>query len=257
MPAFLLLLLFAPLLSGCVGLAVGALATGGISFAEDRSLGEQIDDLAITFDVSQRLNEFGDGIFSDVSVDVTEGRVLLTGNVAEPHYRVDAVRLAWQAADVVEVSNELAVGESGSIAEALSDIVISNELRTLLVFDSRVNKLNFNVEDRQRCGVYHRNRPGRSRTPARARNRTHHIGRGGSGELRPRQGQLNRNHPMVLGVAFQMDPVETVDIDADTTFVLALEAQERGHETCGLPAPGSRVSRRQGAGPMPAHDVAA
>ena len=146
MPAFLLLLLFAPLLSGCVGLAVGALATGGISFAEDRSLGEQIDDLAITFDVSQRLNEFGDGIFSDVSVDVTEGRVLLTGNVAEPHYRVDAVRLAWQAADVVEVSNELAVGESGSIAEALSDIVISNELRTLLVFDSRVNKLNFNVE---------------------------------------------------------------------------------------------------------------
>ena len=35
---------------------------------------------------------------------------------------------------------------------------------------------------------------------------------------------------MSLGVAFQMDPVESVDIDADTTFVLALEAQERGHE---------------------------
>ncbi len=35
---------------------------------------------------------------------------------------------------------------------------------------------------------------------------------------------------MTLGVAFQMDPVESVDIDADTTFVLALEAQERGHE---------------------------
>ncbi len=35
---------------------------------------------------------------------------------------------------------------------------------------------------------------------------------------------------MPLGVAFQMDPVESVDIDADTTFVLALEAQERGHE---------------------------
>ena len=34
---------------------------------------------------------------------------------------------------------------------------------------------------------------------------------------------------MPLGVAFQMDPVESVDIDADTTFVLALEAQERGH----------------------------
>ena len=34
---------------------------------------------------------------------------------------------------------------------------------------------------------------------------------------------------MALGVAIQMDPVETIDIDADSTFVLALEAQARGH----------------------------
>ncbi len=146
MPAFLLLLLFAPLLSGCVGLAVGAVATGGISFAEERSLGEQIDDLTITFDVSQRLHAFDDEIFSNVSIDVTEGRVLFAGNVAEPRHRVDAVRLAWQAEGVVEVSNEIVVGESGSTAESLSDIVISNELRALLLFDSEVSKFNFNVE---------------------------------------------------------------------------------------------------------------
>ncbi|MBN33599.1 MAG: glutathione synthase [Rhodospirillaceae bacterium] len=34
---------------------------------------------------------------------------------------------------------------------------------------------------------------------------------------------------MTLSVAVQMDPVHAIDIDADTTFVLALEAQERGH----------------------------
>jgi glutathione synthase len=34
---------------------------------------------------------------------------------------------------------------------------------------------------------------------------------------------------MTLSVAVQMDPVEAINIDADTTFVLALEAQERGH----------------------------
>jgi glutathione synthase len=32
-----------------------------------------------------------------------------------------------------------------------------------------------------------------------------------------------------LVVAIQMDPIEDVDIDADSTFVLALEAQRRGH----------------------------
>jgi len=34
---------------------------------------------------------------------------------------------------------------------------------------------------------------------------------------------------MSLAVAIQMDPVEAVDIDADSTFVLMLEAQARGH----------------------------
>lgn len=35
---------------------------------------------------------------------------------------------------------------------------------------------------------------------------------------------------MVLRVAFQMDPIEAVNIDADSTFRLAEEAQARGHE---------------------------
>ncbi|HEX5317660.1 MAG TPA: glutathione synthase [Stellaceae bacterium] len=34
---------------------------------------------------------------------------------------------------------------------------------------------------------------------------------------------------MGLAVAIQMDPIETVNIDADSTFALALEAQARGH----------------------------
>lgn len=146
MPAVLLLILVTPLLSGCVGLAVGAVATGGISIAEERSLGEQIDDLSIVFDVSQRLNAFDAEIFRNVSIDVTEGRVLITGTVAGAAHRVDAVRLAWQAEGVVEVSNELVVGEPSDAAGLLSDIAISGELRATLLFDSEINKINFNVE---------------------------------------------------------------------------------------------------------------
>ncbi len=35
---------------------------------------------------------------------------------------------------------------------------------------------------------------------------------------------------MALKVAFQMDPIEGVDINADSSFRIAIEAQERGHE---------------------------
>ena len=35
---------------------------------------------------------------------------------------------------------------------------------------------------------------------------------------------------MALKVAFQMDPIDRIDIKGDSTFALLLEAQERGHE---------------------------
>src|SRR5579863_8567397 len=41
--------------------------------------------------------------------------------------------------------------------------------------------------------------------------------------------QATRGRPMALAVAIQMDPIESIDIEADSTFALALEAQRRGH----------------------------
>ena len=35
---------------------------------------------------------------------------------------------------------------------------------------------------------------------------------------------------MTMRIAFQMDPMEEVDINADTTFALAEEASFRGYE---------------------------
>ena len=41
---------------------------------------------------------------------------------------------------------------------------------------------------------------------------------------------------MSLAVAIQMDPIDAIDIEADSTFVLALEAQARGHRLVSLSA---------------------
>ena len=34
---------------------------------------------------------------------------------------------------------------------------------------------------------------------------------------------------MGLNIAFQMDPLETINIDTDSSFMMALEALKRGH----------------------------
>ena len=42
---------------------------------------------------------------------------------------------------------------------------------------------------------------------------------------------------MSLAVAIQMDPIETINIDADSSFVLALEAQRRAWTVLSLRPP--------------------
>ncbi len=54
---------------------------------------------------------------------------------------------------------------------------------------------------------------------------------------------------MTLAVAIQMDPLDGIDIDADSTFALALEAQRRGHRLyhylpCDLSLSGTRAMAR-------------
>jgi len=44
-------------------------------------------------------------------------------------------------------------------------------------------------------------------------------------------------------LVFVMDPIESVDIDADTTFVLMLEAQRRGHDSAAATRCCTRIPR--------------
>lgn len=136
----------APVLGGCAGLAVGAAVTGGAALVEERSLGNQVDDLTVKLAINEALFAHNERLFRDVSVDVTEGRVLLTGKVPTAVDRVDAVRLAWQAEGVVEVINELQVSESGDLVDYFDDLRISNELRFHLFFDREITAINFNVD---------------------------------------------------------------------------------------------------------------
>jgi len=144
--AIAMLGLTAPALGGCVSMAVGAVATGGVAVAEERSVGTQVDDFTIKVALNEKLFSYDEQLFQDVSIDVTEGRVLLTGKVLEPDDRVDAVRLAWQVEGVKEVINELQVTDTGGIESYLTDVRISNELRADLLFDSEVSSINYNVE---------------------------------------------------------------------------------------------------------------
>src|SRR5271155_5791379 len=70
--------------------------------------------------------------------------------------------------------------------------------------------------------------PGRG-DPAAAAHAIELIGASRQGKTAYSRRQRIREVGMGLAVAIQMDPVDTINIDADSTFALALEAQARGH----------------------------
>ena len=133
-------------LSACgPGLWLGVGATAGVAVAEERPIGVQVEDAALTVEISERLFRYNEDLFQEVSVDVTEGRVLLAGVVDTPEDRVDAVRLTWQVDGVKEVANEIQVTEGG-IGYYADDVWISTQLRNDLLWDKDISSINYNVE---------------------------------------------------------------------------------------------------------------
>jgi osmotically-inducible protein OsmY len=142
----LLLLALPALLPGCVGMVVGAGATVGVAAAEERGISGAATDIAIQTDINEKWIHESLQLEQDVSLTVHEGRVLLTGTVATPEMRLKAVQLAWDVNGVREVIDEIKVGEGGGIGAYARDVLISNELRTKLLFDRNIQSINYSVE---------------------------------------------------------------------------------------------------------------
>ncbi len=133
-------------LADCAPVAVGAVTGAGLAVAEERSVGNVVDDLTIRTELNHLFFADDVDLYQRVTLSVNEGRVLLKGAVTEPEHRIRASRLAWQADGVREVINELQVTDRGGLVDYARDTWISAQLKTALLFDREVGHLNYSVE---------------------------------------------------------------------------------------------------------------
>jgi osmotically-inducible protein OsmY len=145
-PALMAALLMLTGLSGCAGAVIGGAATAGIGVAQERSVGNAIDDTAIATKLSAKLFDTSFKLFRDVDLEVVEGRVLLTGKVEDQESRLKAEELTWKVKGVREVANAIQVTSEGGIGSYASDVRISNELRAKIITDSDVLGINYSIE---------------------------------------------------------------------------------------------------------------
>lgn len=144
----ILVLLASPLfLPSCVPvIAAGAGTAIGVSAVQEGGLSQTAKDAAIQTQINDLWFKYNFEMFRKLDMTVDQGRVLLTGVVQDPKFRVEAVRLAWQPAGVVQVINEIKVADSDGIVGYAKDAWISTRLRTALVLDGDVESLNYSID---------------------------------------------------------------------------------------------------------------
>lgn len=135
-------------LAGCTpaGVAIGVGATAATAASQERGFQGALQDTETRLDINHLFLQESESLFTDVNLQVQEGRVLLTGAVEEPETELTAVRLAWQGVGVREVINEIEVTDESSLGDVARDTWIETQLKGILLLDSGVTSINYSVE---------------------------------------------------------------------------------------------------------------
>jgi osmotically-inducible protein OsmY len=140
-------LLFMLILTNCSIPVATGVATKAVTVSNsDRSIGEYVDDVLIKAILKNSYFDQSEKIFFNVDVEVSQGRVLLTGTVDNIDLRIEATRIAWGVKGVQTVINEIQITQSDSILNFADDLVISTKVYAKLMLDEEVNSLNYNIE---------------------------------------------------------------------------------------------------------------
>jgi osmotically-inducible protein OsmY len=146
-PTWAVLALSGLVLTSCgPSLVIGAGATVTRTVIQERSTLDALDDTVIQLGLNNQFINHSGELFHDVSTDVTEGRVVLTGSVPRREDKIAATNIAWRHEGVTEVTDELTVQEDSGIAAYAEDVWISNQIRFELLTDTKVSSVNYNVE---------------------------------------------------------------------------------------------------------------
>jgi len=134
-------------LGGCVAATViGAAATASVAASSEKGAGGTVSDTVIGADINSRWMDINIDMWRELGLDVSEGRVLITGKVDKPEWRVAAVKAAWGVNGVKEVINEIKVSDQGGPGNYARDVWISTQLRSRLLFDKQVMSVNYSID---------------------------------------------------------------------------------------------------------------
>jgi len=138
-----LVLVVLSLVIGCewVSTAVNTGIDVGVMLAVDRTIYNVMDDYSIKSEITTAFVD--EALVLNISTDIYQGMVMLTGTVRDEKDKSKAEKLARRVKGVRELFNEIQVTTEGSVTAAVADLIMENKLKAKLVFAAGLTSINF------------------------------------------------------------------------------------------------------------------
>ena len=136
-------------LGGCPAAIVGGLAAaGGAGYTanQERGAGGSVDDFKIKTNIQNAWMKANPLMQTNLTINVYEGRTLLTGTAPTPEFRAQAKEIASQVPGVRTVYDEIEVSPPESAWDSTKDTWITSRVRTELAFNPDVRSVNYTIE---------------------------------------------------------------------------------------------------------------
>ena len=125
---------------GTVGSLVGNASTS------TRGFSGTIEDTYLMSKVVSKITLMKLSNFSNITVSVINGKVLLAGNIENQEKRLELIKKVWWIDGVKEVYNELEIGPQISFSEKTEDFIFEVKINNRLLLEPGILSNNYSVD---------------------------------------------------------------------------------------------------------------
>lgn len=144
-PRLVAVFLLAALVGGCAGAVVGGGAAVATAAFEERGIEGKAKDLKVQAGIFENWVRHDHTLSARASIEVWEGRALLTGVAKDEATRAEMIKMAWAVEGVRDVLNEIQL-ESGGFLDYTQDSAITAKLQSRITFDKTIYSINYYVK---------------------------------------------------------------------------------------------------------------
>ncbi len=133
------------LVNSCAILSTAGSIIGSAS-TSTRGFSGTIEDTYLMSKIVSKITLMKLSNFSNISVSVVNGKVLLAGNVQSQEKRLELIKKVWKIQGVEEIYNEIEIGPSNSFYGKAEDFIFETKIQNRLLFESGIYSNNYSVD---------------------------------------------------------------------------------------------------------------